>query len=145
MNYNLLYQLLDEGLKNADAMHAGSMPGRGTTDTLLVGRRKQEKHSDKKKKLYMCFVDIEKAFNRVPKKVMDWTMRKKGLPKLNVRAVMTLYHGATTTVKMGTELTEEFLVKFGVHQGSVLSPLLSAIAVDVITENAREELMNKLL
>ena len=36
-------------------------------------------------------------------------------------------------------------VKVGVHQGSVLSPLLFAIVVDVITENARRDVVNKLL
>ena len=46
---------------------------------------------------------------------------------------------------MGFELSQEFLVQVGVHQGSVLSPLLFAIAVDVISENAREGLMNEIL
>ena len=31
------------------------------------------------------------------------------------------------------------------HQGSVLSPLISAIVVDVVTEHAREELLNEIL
>ena len=34
----------------------------------------------------MCFADIEKAFDRVPRKMMEWAMRKKGLPELTVRA-----------------------------------------------------------
>ena len=51
-----------------------------------------------KKKLYMCFVDIEKAFDRVPRKVMKWAMRKKSLPEVIVRAVMSLYHRAKTKV-----------------------------------------------
>ena len=29
----------------------------------------------------MCFVDMEKAFDRVPRKVMEWAMRKKDLPE----------------------------------------------------------------
>ena len=46
---------------------------------------------------------------------------------------------------MKSELSKELLVQVGVHQGSVLSPLLFAIAVNVISENAREELMNEIL
>ena len=48
-------------------------------------------------------------------------------------------------VRVGFELSEEFLAQVGVHQGSVLSPLLFAIAVDLISENAKEELMNEIL
>ena len=46
---------------------------------------------------------------------------------------------------MGFELSKEFLVQVAVHQGSVSSPLLFTIAVDVIWENEREGLMNKIL
>ena len=55
---------------NIDSMQFGFMPGRETTDALFVVRRMQEKYRDKKKKLYMCFVDIEKTFDRDPRKVM---------------------------------------------------------------------------
>ena len=104
----------------------------------------QDECRDKKKKLYMyCFVDIEKAFDRVPRKV-EYVMRKKDWPKVIVRVVMSLYHEAKMKVQVGSELSQEFLVQVCVHQGSVLSPLLFTIAVDVILENAREGLMNKI-
>ena len=72
-------------------------------------------------------------------------MRKKGLSEVIVRAVMSLYDGAKTRVRVGSAYSEEFEVKVGVHQGSVLSPLLFAIVVDVITENARRGVVNELL
>ena len=50
---------------------------------------------------------------------------------------MSLYDSAKTRVRVGSAYSEEFEVKVGVHQESVLSPLLFAIVVDVITENAR--------
>ena len=31
----------------------------------------QEEFRDREQKLYMCFVDLEKALNRVPRKVME--------------------------------------------------------------------------
>ena len=93
----------------------------------------------------MCFVDIEKAFDRVPRKAMEWAMRKKGLSEVIVRAVMSLCHGTKTKVRVGSKLSEKFLIQVGVHHGSVLSPLLFAIAVDVILENARKGLMIEIL
>ena len=53
---------------------------------------------------------------------------------------MSLYEGVKTRVRVGSDLSEDFEVKVGVHQGSVLSPLLFAI-----TEDAREGLMSEML
>ena len=61
----------------------------------------------------MCFVDMEKAFDRVPKKVMEWIVRKKGLSEVRVWAVMSLYDGAKTRVRVGSTYSEEFEVKVG--------------------------------
>ena len=49
---------------------------------------------------------------------------KKAIPEAFVRTVMSLYKGAKTKVKVGIHLSEEFVVDIGVHQGSILSPLL---------------------
>ena len=46
-----------------DEMQFGFMPGKGTIDAVFILRRLQEEYLDKEKKLYMCFVDLEKAFH----------------------------------------------------------------------------------
>ena len=94
--------------------------------------------------MYICFVDLEKAFDRVPRKELELAMRKRGIPEVMVRAVMSLYEGAETRVRVGQELSEEFEVKVGVHQGSVLLPLVFAIVVDVVTESVRNGLMSEM-
>ena len=55
-----------------------------------------------KRKLYMCFVNLEKAFDTVPRKVMEWALRKKGLAEVLVQAVMSLYEGSRTKVRVGS-------------------------------------------
>ena len=50
-------------------MQFGSMPERGTIDAVFILRRLQEEYHAKIKKLFMCFVDLEKAFDRVSRKV----------------------------------------------------------------------------
>ena len=51
--------------------------GRGTIDGVFILRRLQELYHAKGKELYVCFVNIEKAYDRVLKKVLEWAMRKK--------------------------------------------------------------------
>ena len=55
-----------------------------------------------------------------------------------VRSMMILYKAAKTRVRVDSELSEDFEVKTGLHEGSVLSPFLFALVVDVGTEFARE-------
>ena len=55
---------------------------------------------------------------------MEWAIRKKRLSEVMVWEVMSLYDGAKTRVRVGSAYSEEFEVKAGVHQGSVMSPLL---------------------
>ena len=50
----------------------------------------------------MCFVDIEKAFDRVTRKVMEWVMKKKDIPEVVVRSVMSFYRGPKTKVGVGS-------------------------------------------
>ena len=100
---------------------------------------------NKGKKLYMCFVDLEKAFDRVPRKVMEQAMGKKKVPGVMVKAVMSLYIGAKTKVKVGSGLSTELSVNVGVYHGSTLLPLPFAIVVDAVTETVRDGSINEIL
>ena len=64
----------------------------------------------------MCFVDLEKAFDRVPRKVLEWVMRNRGIADVMVRVVMNLFKGAKTRVRVGLKLSVEFEVKVSVYQ-----------------------------
>ena len=92
----------------------------------------------------MCFVDLEKAVDRVSRKVMEWA-RKRSLPEVLVKAVMSWYVGSRTKVRVRSGLSEEFWVRISVHQGSVISPLIFAIMVDAVTEQARKGLLTEIL
>ena len=107
-----------------DDSQFGFVPGRGTTDAIFVVRQLQEKYLAANKRLYMAFVDLEKAFDHVPRKVIWWALRKLGVDEWIVHLVQGMYSNARSRVHVGEGYSEEFEVKVGVHQGSVLSPLL---------------------
>ena len=62
-----------------DNMQFGFMPGKGTTDAMFIMRQVQEKPQAKKKKMCYSFVDLEKVFDRVPREVVRWALRKLGV------------------------------------------------------------------
>jgi len=75
----------------------------------------------KGKKLYFGFVDLEKAFDRVPREVISWAMCKRGVEEWLVSAVMSMYSSAKTVVRTVYGNNKSFEVKVGMHQGSAFS------------------------
>ena len=53
-----------------DDSQFGFVPGRGTTDAIFVVQQLQEKYLAVNKRLYMGFMDLEKVFDSVPRKVI---------------------------------------------------------------------------
>ena len=49
----------------------------------------------------MAFVDLEKAFDRVPRKVIWWALRKLGVDEWIVRLVQGMYSNARSRVRVG--------------------------------------------
>ena len=98
-------------------MQFGFMPRKGTTDSFFIMRQVQEKHQAKRKNLYYAFVDLEKAFDGVPREVVKWALRKLGVDEWLIRIVMALYTECCTVVRTEAELGESFEVKVGLHQG----------------------------
>ena len=92
----------------------------------------QENFRVKGKKLYFGFVDLEKAFDRVPREAISWAMHKLGVEECLVSAVMSIYTGAKTVVRTVYGNSKGFEVKVGMHQGSALSPLLFVIVTEAI-------------
>ena len=54
-----------------------------------------------------------------------------------VKAIQAMYDGATTAVRLRDGKSEEFGVKVGVHQGSVLSSLLFTIVLEALSRELR--------
>ena len=82
------------------------MPGRGTTDAIFAVRQRMEKHREKQKELHMVFIDLEKAYYKVPRQEVWRCMREKGVPEKYVMIVQDMYEGDSTRVKGSVGLTD---------------------------------------
>ena len=81
-------RVLERRLRQAveiDKMKFGFRSGTGTTHAIFIARQLQERYRGKHKELWWAFVDLEKAFDRVPRKVVEWAMRKLGVEEWLVR------------------------------------------------------------
>ena len=111
---------------------------------MFVLRRLSEKFRAQNK-LFFIFVDLEKAFDRVPRQVICFALSWKGVTEYLVNWVMSLYKVCKTAALVDGGLSSSFSVKVGVHQGLALNPLLFIMAMDVLTEDVRDGSLMELL
>ncbi|KAK3523821.1 hypothetical protein QTP70_010433 [Hemibagrus guttatus] len=112
----------------------GFMPRKSTTDAIFALRILMEKYRDGQRELHCVFVDLEKAYDRVPREELWYCMRKSGVAEKYVRVVQDMYERSRTVVRCAVGQTEEFNVEVGLHQGSALSPFLFAMVMDQLSE-----------
>src|SRR5579864_6748172 len=80
---------------NIDNMQFGFQLGVGTTYAIFIVRQFQEKYMAAKKDLWMAFVDLEKAFYRVPRDVLGWSLKELGVEESIVCVIKSVYDGST--------------------------------------------------
>ena len=113
------------------------MSGCGTMDTISILRQMHKKHFRKHKPLYFAFIDLEKAFNSVPRNVMWWAMQKLCIEEWRIRFVQAMYADAASSVHLNNNFSEKFGVEVGVHQSPVLSPLLFVNVMEALSQDCR--------
>lgn len=88
--------------------------------------------------VYACFIDYQKAFDRVQHQKMTDTLRNIGLDDKDLRIIINLYWNQTASMKVEEENIENIKILRGVRQGCILSPLLFNIYSEYIFREALE-------
>ncbi len=89
-----------------------------TTEPVFALRQLQEKRREKNTDLHMLCVDLENAFDRIPRDLIWWCLKKKGVPEEYVNIVQDMYRSSKTQVVTQKGETEYFPIEVGLHQGS---------------------------
>uniref|UniRef100_A0A8C6K8L9 Reverse transcriptase domain-containing protein n=1 Tax=Nothobranchius furzeri TaxID=105023 RepID=A0A8C6K8L9_NOTFU len=111
----------------------GFRPGRGTLDQLYTLRGILEGAWEFAQPVYMCFVDLEKAFDRVPRGALWGVLREYGVPGPLIRAVRSLYDRCQSLVRIAGSKSGSFPVRVGLRQGCPLSQILFITFMDRIS------------
>ena len=72
-------------------------------------------------------------------------LRKLRVDEWLVRVIQSMFERVSTSVKLGEEESDAFPVRVGVHQGSVLSPLLFIIVLEALSTEFRTGVPRELL
>ncbi|XDV17602.1 hypothetical protein PO909_023436 [Leuciscus waleckii] len=115
----------------------GFRPGRGTLDQLYTLSRVLEGSSEFAQPIHMCFVDLEKAFDCVPRSILWRVLWEYGVRGPLLRAIRSLYDRSMSLVRIAGSKSDLFPVHDGLRQGCPLSPVLFIIFMDRISRRSQ--------
>jgi hypothetical protein len=128
------------GMTRVTMNQFGFMPGRSTIEAIFLIRHVMERYREQKKDLHMVFIDLEKAYDKIPRNVMWWALDRHKVPTKYVALIKDMYNNVMTRVRTSDGDTDDFPIKIGLHQGSALSPYLFALVMDEVTRDIQGDI-----
>lgn len=116
----------------------GFRRGRSTVDLIFALRQVVEKYWEYNKKLIVVFLDIEKAYDSVKRSVIWESLRQIGVDETIINWIKELYRVHECRVRTTVGHTDWFSINQGLKQGSVLSPVLFNVVMEVMIRKIRE-------
>ena len=112
----------------------GFRPNRSTTDLIFSVRMASQKMLEKNKTIHAAFIDLQQAFDRVPRYQLWTALKEAGVQPNLLEAIKSVYKKCRNYVRTANETSSEFISNQGVRQGCSLSPLLFIVFLDRITK-----------
>jgi hypothetical protein len=118
---------------------SGFRKGHSIQDHIFTIKESIYKTIQKNSELYLGFIDLEKAFDRIPRGKVWECLEKKGIDPQLITATKSLYQNSRNYVRSKNNRSKEFITVDGLRQGGVLSPLLFIIMMDEIIKKTKEK------
>ena len=122
VNTRLGCYLNDKGIIGEE--QAGFREGYSTYDHIFVLNELINIYLQKKKRLYCCFIDYQKAFDTINRTALWGKILKSEINGNIFNVIFNMYQNAKSCVKEQTLMSGIFACNMGVRQGENLSPLL---------------------
>jgi hypothetical protein len=104
-------------------------------EVIFLIRQLMERCREQKKDMYMVFIDLEKAYDKVYRNVMWWALQEHKVSSKYITLIKDMYDNVVTSVWTSDGDTNDFLINIGLHQWSALIPYLFALVMDEVTRD----------
>ena len=104
-----------------------------------------EQYREGNTKLHFVVIDLEKAYNRLPRSDVWNYMRIKTVPEKYTKVIQDMHEDFETQIRTPACRSESFKVTEGVHLGSALIPFIFTIAMDTLPEVTKKAPENMML
>ena len=108
----------------------GFKPGFGTTDAIFALHGLISNYLSNGKKLYCCFVDYRKAFDKIDRNKLFYKLARSGVTGKLLNIIQQIYSDLKSCVKHNSELSDFFSSTVGLMQGEALSPFLFSLYIN---------------
>jgi hypothetical protein len=123
------------GVTNVTKNQFGFMPGKSTMEVIFLIRQLMERCREQKKDMHIVFIDLEKAYDKVPRNVMWWALQKHNVSIKYITLIKDMYDNVVTSIRTSDGDINDFSINIGLHQRSALSPYLFALVMDEVTRD----------
>jgi ribonuclease HI len=111
-----------------------ALPGKSTIEPIHTINCILEDARENNRELWMLFQDMSKAYDRVNRKFLFKALRRIQIPNEFIDLLNNSLEGRTNHVITAVGNTDEYIMKNGIDQGEVISPLLWVIYYNPLFE-----------
>ena len=112
----------------------GFRRGRECTDMIFVARQLIEKADEHGGALFILFIDLQKAYDSVPRQALWQVLQKCGVPPAMLHIIRPFHDGMHAEVILGNTVRDSFEVRNGLRQGCTVPTLFNIYCSGMVTD-----------